>query len=97
MSYRGRWALVTGASSGLGAQFARALAARGANVAATARRQSRLEALVADLRRDHAVEARAVVADLADPAAPEKVMAALADAAPDILVNNAGYGLSGHF
>ncbi|MBI1391349.1 MAG: SDR family NAD(P)-dependent oxidoreductase [Alphaproteobacteria bacterium] len=97
--YKGRWALVTGASAGIGATFARELAARGANVILTARREDRLLALADELTSSRGVKAVTIAADLADPAAPEKILAeAAAKAGPiDILVNNAGYGLPGFF
>jgi short-subunit dehydrogenase len=99
MDYRGRWALVTGASAGIGKAFAQQLAAAGANVAMTARRTDRLEALAQELSRTHGVEARALPADLADPQAPERIISGLAAAGArvDILVNNAGYGLPGYY
>lgn len=99
MTYRGRWALVTGASAGIGAAFARALAAKGANVAITARRRDRLEALASELQRDHAVETRAIAADLAKPGAPDEIHRALEGEGigVDILINNAGFGLPGHY
>ncbi|NWG71620.1 MAG: SDR family oxidoreductase [Parvularculaceae bacterium] len=97
MDYRGKWALVTGASAGIGAAFARSLAEKGANVALTARREDRLAALGGELERDFRVSTRVVVADLADPGAPERIAADLRahGAGADILVNNAGYGLPG--
>jgi hypothetical protein len=99
MTYRGKWALITGASAGIGAAFAREFARQGANVVLTARRRDRLDALAAELKRDHAVDVRVAPADLADPNAPEAVFGALArDAIPvDILVNNAGVGVPGYF
>lgn len=96
--YEGRWALVTGASAGIGAGFAKALAARGANVALVARRKDRLDALARDLG-GLGVKAFSIEADLADPAAPQRIVAAAqaAGANVEILVNNAGYGLPGHY
>src|SRR5579863_230287 len=85
-------ALITGASAGLGAAFARAYAARGLDVALVARRVERLEALAAELRAAHGVETIAIPADLARFEAHEPVMAALAARGRrvDVLVNNAG-------
>lgn len=94
-----RLALVTGASAGIGAAFARTLAAQGHNLVLTARRAKRLEALAAELRDHHGVDVLTLAADLADPATPAALEAALAarGLSVDILVNNAGYGLPGGF
>lgn len=99
MIYHGKWALVTGASAGIGAAFARSLAAKGANLVLTARRGDRLTALAAEIEARHKVKTLIVAADLARPDAPEEIMAAIAKAGAsvDILVNNAGYGLPGTF
>ncbi|MEV5516093.1 SDR family NAD(P)-dependent oxidoreductase [Streptomyces flaveolus] len=99
MSYRGTTVLVTGASSGLGAELARRLAARGANLALVARRRERLDELAAELSRVHAVRAEVVTADLAAPGASGRLVADL-DAARitvDSLANCAGFGLGGDF
>ena len=84
-------ALVTGASSGLGDNFARRLAAEGAVVAACARRTDRLEKLVAEIGAAGG-KAHAFAMDVADPASVESGFAAVVKAlgAPDIVVNNAG-------
>jgi NAD(P)-dependent dehydrogenase (short-subunit alcohol dehydrogenase family) len=87
----GKVALVTGASSGLGENFARVLAAAGATVAAAARRTERLEALVAGLAKAGG-EAFAVTLDVSDPRSVEAGMAEVVRkaGAPDVIVNNAG-------
>lgn len=99
MIYKGKWALVTGASAGIGAEFARRLAAKGAHVALVARRADKLAALAENLRKTYGVETRSLPADLADPKAPEEIFATLArdGISIDILVNNAGYGLPGTY
>lgn len=94
-----RLSLITGASAGIGAALARVYASHGWDVALTARRQDRLEALAAELRRDHGVETLVAPADLADPAAPERLVGAIAAAGRrvDALVNNAGYSKTAGF
>ncbi|WP_420238892.1 SDR family NAD(P)-dependent oxidoreductase [Telmatobacter bradus] len=94
--FKGKWALVTGASSGIGAEAARQLAAAGANLVLTARRVERLEALAAELR-ERGAEVRVVPADLLDPEAPAKLFASTQDLAIEILINNAGLGQCGAF
>lgn len=93
-SFRGRRALVTGASSGIGAELARGLAERGADLVLVARRRERLEE-VAQACRLFGAQVEIATADLADPAARETLAASYE--AVDILVNNAGLGVFGPF
>ena len=98
MEFRGRWALVTGASAGIGVALARELARQGAKLILTARRVERLEALAAELTAQ-GTEVRVVAADLNDPAAPLQIFDATEGAGlpVEILVNNAGLGQYGAF
>lgn len=90
----GQRALVTGASSGIGTEIARRLAAEGAHLVLTARRLPRLTALAEELRTKHGVEVDTLVTDLEDPAAPEQLFDATegSDKPVDVLVNCAGFG-----
>jgi short-subunit dehydrogenase len=99
MAEERRWALVTGASSGIGAELARVFAGRGYSLLLTARREDRLQALAAALRAKHGVDAEALVSDLEDPAAPKPLFEAVEGRgiALHTLVNNAGFGLRGRF
>jgi len=87
-------ALITGASAGLGVDFARQLSAKGKRLVLVARRKDRLDALVAELGN-----ARAIGEDLSLPGAVDRLMAELAAHGEhvDLLVNNAGFGLTGRF
>ncbi|HEX8483884.1 SDR family oxidoreductase [Sphingomonas sp.] len=91
--------LITGASSGLGEGFARALAAEGHDLILTARRSDRLESLATELRAAHGVAVHVLPADLADPAAPARLVSNIAAAglSVDTLINNAGFGARGSF
>jgi short-subunit dehydrogenase len=96
--YRGRWALVTGASMGIGEAFARTLAGRGMNVALVARSAERLAALASAIEAEHGVRAAAVPVDLAEPGGPARAWAEASRAGEvHLLVNNAGFGLAGRF
>jgi len=92
-------ALITGASAGLGAEFARQLAGRGYDLVLVAREVVRLDALAAELSIAHGVSARALPADLLTPDGLARVEARLSSAEDpvDYLVNNAGYGLPREF
>jgi len=95
----GRRALITGASSGLGLEFAELLAAQKVNLVLAARRKDPMEKLAADLRRKHGVDILVEPIDLAAPGAAARLKSSLDERAVriDILVNNAGYGLHGDF
>jgi len=93
-----RFAVITGASSGLGETFARKLAARGCGLLLAARRVQRLEALKEELEKKHRVEVDCFPCDLSRPAEAEGLAARIeAGATPDLLVNNAGFGTLGFF
>lgn len=88
----GPWALVTGASSGIGKEFARQLAANGLNLVLVARRRALLEDIGRELARDFGIAYRAVVVDLADPDFFETLEAATHDLDVGLLISNAGAG-----
>lgn len=90
-------ALITGASTGLGAEFARQLAARGHDLVLVARSADRLDRVAADLRAAHGVAVDVIVQDLAERDAAAAVAARLHARPIDLLVNNAGFGTSGRF
>lgn len=91
----GPWALVTGASSGIGQGFAEELAARGLNLVLAARRVDRMTDLARRLEAAHAISVRVVASDLADPAEPARLAQACADIDIGLVVSNAGFGLKG--
>jgi len=92
-------ALVTGASSGFGAQMARVLAKRGIDLVIAARRRERLETLAMELRQAHSIDVVVLTADLSTPTGPQKLFddVKAAGLKIDVLVNNAGLGRFGLF
>ena len=90
-------ALVTGASTGLGAEFAKLCAAGGYDVVLVARSAARLGEVGAELAKTYVIEARPLPADLSDPAAPSEIFAQLSGTPVDILINNAGFGVRGPY
>lgn len=99
VDYRTQTVLVTGASSGIGAEFARRFAAQGADLVLVARRQDRLDALAAELTARHGVRATAIALDLAVPGVGATLAAELDRRGIEItsVVNNAGFGTHGPF
>lgn len=94
-----RLVLVTGASSGIGAAYAREFARRGWDLALVARREDRLKDLAEELKAQFGVDSLVIAADLSDPAAPEAIVKTITDQGRiiDGLVNNAGAGRPGSF
>lgn len=92
-------ALITGASSGIGAELARIHAANGGDVVLVARSEDALNTLKSELESAHGIKATVIVADLAEPDSAAKVFAATESASiqVDVLVNNAGFGGHGKF
>lgn len=93
----GPWALVTGASSGIGREMAEQLAAKGLNVVLVARRQNRLESLSRELTEKYGVQARALRADLFKHDAIDEIEAATRDLDIGLVIPNAGAEISGEF
>jgi short-subunit dehydrogenase len=91
----GPWALVTGASSGIGLEFSRTLAARGLNLVLVARRLARLQELARTLATDHRIEVRPVQCDLGQHGFVSDVSPAVADIEVGLLINNAGFSNTG--
>ena len=94
-AYAGQWCLVTGASSGIGAEFARQLAARGMQCVLVARREDRLRTLAQELEANHGIRCEIIPADLSEPHAGRELFAEVArrGIAVELLVNNAGIGM----
>src|SRR5262245_33878686 len=95
----GKWALVTGASSGFGIEFATLLAERKANLILAARRTEPMEKLAEQLRQRHRIDTIVEGIDLSVPGAGAELKTRLdkRDITVDVLVNNAGFGLFGDF
>src|SRR5579859_8172033 len=98
-TFEGKTALITGASSGIGAQFSKALAARKANLILVARSEQTLQQLAAELSRTHGIRAEVIAADLSRPGAAQQIMAEVQRGGlhVDILINNAGFATHGLF
>jgi uncharacterized protein len=98
-AYQGRTALVTGASSGIGAAFARELAARGMTTILVARSAAALDALAEEIRSRHQTQAHVITADLRQPNAAAELARLVAERGleVDLLVNNAGFMTHGAF
>ncbi len=99
MAEEPRWAVITGASSGIGAELARIFASKGYSLVLVARRHERLEALAGEIRAAHEVQAETMALDLEDREAPQDLAEMLRDRGIRVhtLVNNAGFGLRGNF
>ncbi len=97
MDFTNKTALITGASTGIGAVFARELAAKGANVILVARSQDKLEALAGELRAKCGGDIHVMPSDLSQPGAIETLVAKTVSAGltVDVLINNAGFGTHG--
>lgn len=92
-------ALITGASAGLGSEFARLFAADKHDLLLVARRRDRLDALAAELSAAHGVKVHVLSADLMDPTAPGAILDEVSRLGLEVefLVNNAGFGTNGNF
>jgi short-subunit dehydrogenase len=97
--WQGKWAVVTGASAGIGEAIAVELAEAGVNLVLTARRRERLDLLAERLRTGNGIQTQVIVADLALSSAPQQIFDATEGAGlkVDLLVNNAGFGEYGEF
>lgn len=93
----GPWAVVTGASDGIGREFAVQLAGHGLNLVLVARRESVLAELAKSLAADHGIQTRALALDLADPGAAMRLAAATGNLDVGLLAASAGFGTSGNF
>ena len=92
-----QWALITGASAGIGHELAKVFAANKFNLILVARNESRLKQVADELRTSHGIETKILVKDLSVPSAPQEIFDALRDTPVSVLVNNAGFGWRGPF
>lgn len=90
-------ALITGASAGIGREFARYHAEKGGDLIITARRGDALDALKADLEAAHGISVTTIALDLGTPGGADALYAAVKGQRIDVLINNAGFGGHGHF
>src|SRR5258708_30742801 len=97
--WAGKWAMVSGASEGIGVALARELAAGGTNLVLTARRKDRLEKLAQEMSSAHKIGVEIFAADLAQMDAPQQIFAytQAKKISVDLLINNAGFGAYGAF
>ena len=93
----GPWALVTGASSGIGAEFCRQLAERGLNIVMAARRMERMEILAQEITKKYRIQTKIIPVDLAKEDFLSGLMPQINGLEIGILVNNAGFGIAGGF
>lgn len=98
-AWSGKWALVTGASAGIGKALAEELARGGTNLVLTARRRDRLDSLAQQLSAEYKIQTKIFLADLVQPDAPQKIFQFTKDEGleVDLLINNAGFGAYGEF
>ncbi len=99
VQFKDKWALITGASSGLGKVFAERLSAAGAKLVLVARSEEVLKDLASLLKHEHNTESIIIVKDLSKPNAAQEVFAEVKNAGVtiDVLINDAGFGTYGHF
>ena len=99
MKNKGKWALVTGASSGIGEQFARQLAKQGSHLVLVARSESKLESLASELRKMHGIKVEVISMDLSKEGAPSDLYqkCRLLKVDIELLINNAGFATHGLF
>ncbi|MEX1231057.1 MAG: SDR family oxidoreductase [Planctomycetaceae bacterium] len=96
-AYSDHWAIITGASSGIGAEFARRLAARGMHLVLTGRRRELLDQLAGELHTHHGTKCVVIDGDLTDPAEPRRLLSEIEKQGIEVelLINNAGFGMVG--